>query len=222
MKKLAKSTSKWNKNFIVEKVQVFEWRKDLDRKYRLRQMKESDISELFDIFCSCFANDEYYCHYLIEDTVGNKSFPMLFKTIIAKCVINNYVIGAIFDNEIAGFCVCLDYFNTYNNNRDFFDVVFEFNNGEYKFQHELHDYIFGLKGKVLYMLTICVKKSFQGKKIASYMLDSILSKKDYNYLVSDISNVNSLSMYLNRNFQLKTITNNYYLVIKEIKEGAIL
>lgn len=179
------------------------------------KIKSSDINELLSLFINCFYDDYYYSKIFPDISSRNKQMKEKFLAPISFCVNYGEAYKITDDVEMIAFILLFDYDKTKNINNKMFNIIFkgEDNNSSLPYKKEIHNRIDLINKKVFYLLSICVHKDYRRLGIASKFIDFILKMHKNDSVVSDISNIESLSIYTSRNFIVKNIDNNYSLVI---------
>lgn len=189
---------------------------------RIINLNPDDIDSVIDLFCDCFSEDHYYLQLLKEFEDKKEAMRTLFRDGIAYCLKDGISIGVEDNDKLVAFALLFDYKKAKQNRRYEFYKIFGADDSDEKlpYSESIHKTIELIDGNTLYLLSLAVSDPFRRRGVASGIVDYILKHYNDYSIVSDVSNIYSLTIYRDRNFSISTISNGYYLVIHTVRSSV--
>lgn len=179
----------------------------------LIKLEKGDGEKVFDLFYECFRDDHYYAG--IMDGKGEKREKMreLFFPALDHCLTSGVCFGVRDGDSLAGFILCFDYKRLRRENSEAFRTIFGVEReGDLPYLNGLHGEIQKLGGEVMYILSIAVRGDLRGLGLASALVDHVIGAYPDRYIVSDVSNEDSLAIYRARGFEIATLDEGYFYI----------
>jgi GNAT superfamily N-acetyltransferase len=180
----------------------------------IKKLGFADINETADLFVHCFEHDLYYSAFFFKGKKKTASFRRLVLNTVALCVEHGGAYGIFDGNILASFVLLFDYPKIKCENKAMFYSIFS---GDPKsrvlpYKSELHGRIRELGENVTYLLSIGTHESYRRGRLASALVDFVLERYASDYIVGDVSNGKSLSIYRERGFEISDIDDGYFFV----------
>lgn len=181
------------------------------------KLNEGQLNNLLCLFSECFENDPYYSRIFSNTSIQDELMGSAFSNILLFCLRKDGAYGVYEDKKLIAFLLLIDYNKTKYFHAEHFENIFikYFHGKELPYKEEIHDKISGYGVDVIYLLSIGVSKKFRRRGIATKLIDFAIEKYHNCYIVGDVSNVSSITVYEERNFECEKIDDDYFLVIRK-------
>lgn len=177
------------------------------------RLDSSYDERVMNLFCDCFKDDHYYADIFPDKRSRKKKMKESFYGIIKYCTKNGLSFGITDNDQLVAFVLCFNYQEARKNER-LFNEIFIGKDRVAKYENEIHSVLKPLSN-VIYLLSIAVHEKWRRRNIASSMVDRLLYEYRKKYrIASDVSNKLSLPMYKHKDFKIKEIEDDYYLVVR--------
>jgi len=183
------------------------------------KLNEGQLNDLQCLFSECFENDPYYSNIFSNTSTREELRGATFSNILLFCINKDGAYGIYENKKLIAFLLLFNYHKTKYFHADDFENIFRKYSCEKEipYKKEIHDRIAGYGNNVIYLLSIGVSKDFRRKGIAGRLIDFLIENYQNYYIVSDVSNALSITLYEERNFECEKIDNDYFLVIRKPK-----
>ena len=178
-----------------------------------RKLNKNDINRVMDLFCSSFYDDIYYEKMFPNKNNRKERMMREFTSPIDFCLENGFSLGVFNDSKLIAFIITVDYQMLYEN-KDMYNSIFAIDiiDDNYEKKIKLKEKLQEFADKTLFLLSLAIEKQYRKKGLASSFIEYLIkSFPDYN-LIADVSNPNSLNMYVKRRFNVEQIADEYYFV----------
>ncbi len=180
--------------------------------YQILPGKNFSGTDIMPLFKECFRHDGYYK----EHTLPNISFDTWCENLVEVfdyCLNYGFSYVLIEDDEIIGFLLAFDYFDCKENNYAMFEEIFkDVTTNTIPYMDLLHNKITKTENPTIFLLLIAIDVDRRRNKLASRMIDEMISDNTGCNIAGDVDNVSSLGMYENRGFTIQEIDTNYFLI----------
>lgn len=191
----------------------------------IKQLTSKHLTEFVDLFVSVFQEDGYYRTLFPDENTRKQNIRAMINDILQNGFKYLTIYGDYRHGELIAFLVTFDYFTMMTSDKSvflhMFDIKGSTNIRELPYFEALHQPILSLcpifSHHVIYLLSIGVRHDLQQKGIGSRLLRQLIAKHDNDYIVSDVSNVHSLSMYERLRFDISPLDTDYYFVLRTPK-----
>lgn len=185
-------------------------------------LSEKDIAQTMDLFCRSFSEDHYYAELFPNLATKAKDMAEAFQDTLADCIRAGASLGVRDGEKLIGFIICFDYKHIEEHQPEMFRRIFPAKGTPDALQRDniLHTMVGKLPGKVMYCLSLAVDPACQRTGIASALWDCIMDKFPHACFAADVSNGVSLEIYKKRNFAVKELGKEYYLVSHDPAEST--
>ena len=126
--------------------------------------------------------------------------------------------GAFLKDELVGYVIVLDY-NTLKSNTQIYNEVFDISESEFSSDvYKFVQYANSLK-QSKYILSVCVDPKHQKKGIGFQLIEYITKQYKTGHIISDVDNKNSLSIYKRLGYDIKKVSEKFYIIDKELTKN---
>ena len=177
----------------------------------IKIIENNHLNELAVISAECFVNDEYF-DYLSQ--YKEEKYKLLKKIYFEGLKIPfeiGYIAGVFCNNKLIGYASVVDW-TKLKQNPNYFKQLF---NSESEFSNDIKTFV-EKANKVKnadYLLSICILPNYQQNGLGTKLIKFILKREKT--LISDIDNINSLSIYKKLSFDIEKISEKIYFVHKK-------
>lgn len=173
------------------------------------------MEPVMELFCRCFQDDHFYKQSFPVEETRAQDMRKAYGPSLLYCLEHGDCRGIWDGDALIAFLLCFDYQKVRGEDFAAFRRIFagEDGDGDLPYKEDLHDVVQGLPGRVLYLLSVAVHPACQKRGLGACLIDLILESYPGCYLVSDVSNPESLSIYRKRNFSIREIDMGYSLII---------
>lgn len=185
-------------------------------------LSKKDIAETMDLFCRSFFDDHYYAELFPDPNTKVEDMTEAFQDTLSYCISTGASLGVKDKGRLIGFIICFDYKHIRDNDNGMFRTIFAGKDTAISLPYDntLHSTVTNLPGKVMYCLSLAVDPAYQRSGIASAMWDCIMARFPNTCFAADVSNCDSLEIYRRRNFEIKLLDEEYYLISHVPTESA--
>jgi len=185
--------------------------------YDIVKLNGENFYDLQCLFSECFENDPYYSKIFSNASVREELSGPAFSSILSFCLNKDGAYGIYENKKLIAFLLLIDYHKTKCLHTEYFETIFikYFCGKELPYIKEIHNKISRYEVDVIYLLSIGVSKNFRRRGIAKKLIDFTIEKYQNSYIVGDVSNVSSITLYKERNFECEKIDDDYFLVIRK-------
>lgn len=189
---------------------------------RTGRLEGRHMEPVMDLFCRCFQDDHFYKRAFPAEETRARDMREAYGPSLLYCLEHGDCRGIWDGDTLTAFLLCFDYRKVRETDFDAFRRIFagEAGGGGLPYSGALHDVVLGLPGQVLYLLSVAVRPACQNRGLGACLIDRILEDYPRHYLVSDVSNPESLSIYRRRNFSIREIERDYSLIIHAPRDPA--
>lgn len=183
-----------------------------EKKVDINTLDIKYIDEIASVASECFANDKFFL-YLGEDiNIRKQKLKEMYQDACKIALKLGYILGIFSEDRLVSVVLLLDY-DKLKKSKKYFQAIFDVDENDckqdtYKFLEMAEKF-----ENALYLLSIFTDSNFQGQGYASQMV-SYITRKFNRPIISDVDNVNSLSMYKRENFNIEKISDDTYFVSK--------
>ena len=182
---------------------------------KLTKKHQNDIAE---ISANCFLNDEYFDFLSKNKQEKKEKLKEMYLGAYNIAEQTGECFGAFINNELVGYVIVLDY-DTLQSNPQIYNEVFDTSKSEFGSDvHQFVKYANGLKN-AKYILSVCVDPKHQKKGIGFQLIEHITKQYKTGHIISDVDNKNSLSIYKRLGFNIKTISDKFYIIHKDLTKS---
>lgn len=179
----------------------------------IKRLSLSDLDNTIELFQEAFKDDHIYneCEFSIS-----AGLPNSFKNSIKYSIENGISFGYFINAKLIGFILAFDYNDGMKNHYNSMKEIFEMqDSGESLYGDELSILFDEAKkhNSLYYIMSIAVKNEYRQKGIASSLLDKLMESTNNADIISDVSSMISIPMYIKRQFKIEDIENDYKLVV---------
>jgi len=191
--------------------------KFLKTNYDIVKLNEEKFNDLQCLFFECFENDPYYSKIFSNASTREELLGPIFSSILLFCLSKDGAYGVYKNKKLIAFLLLIDYHKTKCFNKEYFETIFikYFHGKELPYKKEIHDKISSYGVDVIYLLSMGVSKNFRRRGIAKKLIDFAIENYHNYYIVGDVSNASSITLYEKRNFKCEKIDDDYFLVIRK-------
>lgn len=189
----------------------------METNYNIVKLNEEQFNDLQCLFSECFENDPYYSKIFSNTSTREELRGSAFSNILLFCLSKDGAYGIYENKQLIAFLLLIDYHRTKYFHAEHFETIFikYFSGKELPYKKEIHDKISSYGVDVIYLLSIGVSKDFRRKGIARRLIDFVIENYQNHYLVGDVSNASSMTIYKERNFECEKIDDDYFLVVRK-------
>ncbi len=175
----------------------------------LRRLSQSDLRSVMDLFCNAFGKDHYFAKmYPCAET--RLDDMRLYVSPIMDVILEHGMSEGIYkDGTLAAFAICFDYKKMRAEHEGVLRNIFD--------HMDDADQAFILRNadaeeNVIYLLFLAASEKEYGSGLESLLLSRAVDENKGRTLISDVSDMESLSLYRQRGFSTERISDEYYLV----------
>jgi len=187
------------------------------RKTKIVKLKKEKLNDLHKLFYECYKNDPFYAKIFSDTSTRNELLGQTFSNIILYCLSEDGAYGVYENKQLIAFLLFIDYQKTKRFHIEDFENIFikYCHEKNLPYKKEIHDKIDSYGDDVIYLLSVGVSRNFRKKGIAGKLIDFAIEKFQDYYLVGDVSNISSVPIYVERNFECKKIDDDYFLITRK-------
>ncbi len=186
----------------------------------IQKIKADETNKVADLFCECFFDDGYYKKIFPDPVTRKKEMRDNFYGSISYCINLDGCFG-IYDGDVMiAFVLTFDYDWVKQNNKAEFEKIFGCENSKTNLLSDsfFQEQIKTLNGKKIFCLSVAVAAEYRNMGLGACMIDCIMQEFSGCHIIGDVSNGESLSIYKKRNFSVREISADYYLVAHDAKD----
>lgn len=185
-------------------------------------LRDCHMEQVMELFCQCFQDDHFYKRSFPSEATRMQDMRKAYGPSLLYCLRHGDCRGIWDGDTLTAFLLCFDYRKVRGEDFASFRMIFAGEDGGQglPYSASLHDVVEGLPGDVLYLLSVAVRPACQNRGLGACLIDLILKDYPRHYLVSDVSNPDSLGIYRKRNFSIREIEKDYNLIIHAPQDPA--
>ena len=185
-------------------------------------LRDCHMEQVMELFCQCFQDDHFYKRSFPSEATRMQDMRKAYGPSLLYCLRHGDCRGIWDGDTLTAFLLCFDYRKVRGEDFASFRMIFAGEDGGQglPYSASLHDVVEGLPGDVLYLLSVAVRPACQNRGLGACLIDLILKDYPRHYLVSDVSNPDSLGIYRKRNFSIREIDKDYNLIIHAPQDPA--
>ena len=183
--------------------------------YPVKTLPASRLEETVDLFVDCFVDDLYFTVAFPDEKERARNIRGPLKGLFEVFLDGGTTYGIDQDGTLAAFLVYVDYFGLKKNDPKTFSNLFESDSPRTeRYLNKLQKKTQKIGKDVLFLLYVGVKTPLRGRGLASELVNFFVEEHPSYHLVSDVSNVKTLSMYRRRGFRITKLEDGAYFVHK--------